>query len=267
MKEWIQSLPQKNFAFGKYSQSYQDELLQCIFANIGTRNVRPFCVEFGFNSRELTTGTGANVTRLIVDGRWDSLLIDGENENEAINLRRHFLTPENVCQVFAQYGVPKEPEYVSIDVDSTDLWLFAAVVKEYRAMVFSVEYNSHFPHDAAITFPNDTAESWRGDRGYGASLNALRMVAEANGYSLVWVVPRFDAFFVRNDLIADDTGRWVFDYFRWAECCSLPHHVPLFDSARASIFMDYRTYLTTGGDVAASKLAAQPVAQAVLCGR
>ncbi|NJL31158.1 MAG: hypothetical protein HC898_05740 [Phycisphaerales bacterium] len=141
MKTWIRELEHSNFKSGKYSQSYQDVLLDRIFENTGTHNSVPFCVEFGFNSPSLLGGSGANVAHFIVDKKWDSLLLDGDNEDPKINLYQHFLTPSNICELFARYNVPKEPEYVSIDVDSTDLWLFEALVKQYKAMVFSVEYN------------------------------------------------------------------------------------------------------------------------------
>ena len=178
MKSWIRELELHDFRSGKYSQSYQDVLLERIFENTGTRNAVPFCVEFGFDSSGLVGGTGANVARFILDHQWDSLLLDGANENAEIHLHKHFLTSSNICELFSQYDVPKEPELISIDVDSTDLWLFEAVVKQYRAMVFSVEYNANFPLDAAITFPNDQNERWQGDRGYGASLKALKLVAQ-----------------------------------------------------------------------------------------
>ncbi len=149
-------------------------------------NPTPFCVEFGFNSPEMLKGSGANVASLVLEKKWDSLLLDGDNENAAINLHRHFLTTSNICGIFQQYGVPKEPEYVSIDVDSTDLWLFEAILKKYKAMLFSVEYNANYPIDAAITFPNDPNERWQNDRGYGASLKALsyyQMLCPARNWS------------------------------------------------------------------------------------
>ncbi len=49
-------------------------------------------------------------------------------------------------------------------------------------LVFLVEYNAHFPLDAAITFPSDRQERGEGDRGYGAALKALTMVAQKHGY-------------------------------------------------------------------------------------
>ena len=185
MKKWIQGLNRRKFGHGSYSQSYQDELLKIVFENIGTVNKVPFCIEFGFNSQELVGGSGCNVAELVLNDGWDYLLFDGDNQNPSINLHRHFLTSENICALFQSYKVPKEPEYISIDVDSTDLWLFKALLKEYRAMVFSVEYNANYPLDKAITFPDNTDEHWEGDRGYGASLKALTVVASEQGYSLL----------------------------------------------------------------------------------
>ncbi len=264
MKAWISELAHLNFESGKYSQSYQDKLLDFVFEKIGTVNATPFCVEFGFNSPEMVEGSGANVAKLVLEDKWDSLLLDGDNENAAINLHRHFLTPSNICKIFEQYGVPKEPEYVSIDVDSTDLWLFKAILEKYKAMLFSVEYNANFPIDSAITFPNDPSERWESDRGYGASLKALNMVANENNYSLLWVVPGFDAFFIRNDLIDDGSGELCFPLKQWAPYTNLVCHKRLKNPQRVEIFMDYEVYVATNGDVGASQRAATPICRRTL---
>jgi hypothetical protein len=253
MKSWIKQLDQKRFSYGKYSQCYQDELLNIIFQNIGTTNSTPFCVEFGFDSTSLIGGEGANVTDLVINKKWSCLLLDGNNENPKINLHKHFLTSENICEIFRIHNVPQEPEYISIDVDSTDLWLFKAILKNYRAMLFSVEYNSHFPLEKAITFPNDTTQHWELDRAYGASLKALTMVASEHGYSLLWVVPCLDAFFIRNDLIDDASGQIVFPFQKWAYCTNLQLHRRLKNKERLGIFLDYEKYIASQGDLEKSR--------------
>lgn len=178
MKRWVEELEHARFGAGRYSQSYQDQLLDLIFANVATVNRPPYCVEFGFNSTSLTEGSGANVAKLVLEHGWQGLLLDGEHDNPAIGLHRHFLLPSNIAEVFRRYGVPQQPEYVSIDVDSIDLWLFEALLPAYPALVFSVEYNANYPLDAAITFPNDAQQHWQRDRGYGASLKALTLLAQ-----------------------------------------------------------------------------------------
>lgn len=204
-------------------------------------------MEFGFNHDELTGGSGANVAGLVIERGWDHLLFDGGHENLEINLHRHFLTSENIVSLFSRYSVPEEPEYISIDVDSIDLWLFRAVVKKYRAMIFSVEYNSNFPLNKAITTPNDVDFRWNGDRAYGASLRALNMVAESQGYSLLWVVPGLDLFFIRNDLIDDGSGNIVPPIEHWKKETCLPNHKPVRDDAKLRTFIDYEDYVSKPG--------------------
>ncbi len=131
-------------------------------------------------------------------------------------------------------------------------------------MLFSVEYNANYPIDAAITFPNDPNERWQNDRGYGASLKALNMVANAHDYSLLWVVPGLDAFFVRNDLIDDGSSEICFPLEKWASCTNHVCHKPVKDPQRVEIFMDYEVYVATNGDVEASQRAATPICRKTL---
>jgi hypothetical protein len=183
-----------------YSQSYQDGILEYIFANIGITN--KLCVEFGFNSETLTGGSGSNVANLVLNHDWKCVLLDGGFENKEINLHKEFLTPENIVSVFKKYLVPTEPDYVSIDVDSIDLWLMHAMLKGgFNPRVISIEYNSNFPIEMSVTVKK--SNKWNGDMIYGASLSALNKVADKFGYFLVAVCNQLDLFFVRWDLLED----------------------------------------------------------------
>lgn len=181
-----------------YSQGNQDEVLQAIFEKIGTTN--KFCVEFGMDSDELTGGNGANTARLILEEGWTGLLMDQGRQNSGINLWRETLTPENIAEVFVRRGVLLEPDYVSIDVDSIDLWLFRAMLESgYRPRVVSVEYNSNYAlHESVTARPGTTWQN--GDQCYGASLAALYRVGQEFGYHLIDAVAGMDVFFVRSDL-------------------------------------------------------------------
>lgn len=182
----------------RYSQGCQDEILKTIFDRIGTTN--KLCVEFGFDSTELTGGNGANTARLILEDGWKGLLLDRDRQNLLINLHQITLTPENLSSVLAFHNVPREVDYVSIDVDSIDLWLFRALLQSgYRPRAVSVEYNANYRLEESVTMrPGQTWQN--GDQCYGASLLALHRVAARFGYNLVDVAPQMDAFFVRGDL-------------------------------------------------------------------
>ena len=128
------------------SQKHQDGALAYIFQNIGVTN--KFYVEFGFNADNFEGGSGANSYVLHKHFGWKGLLLDGQHENPAINLHKEFILPENIASIFRKHNVPKEPDFVSIDIDSYDIWLFKALVTGgFRPRVLTVEYNA-FPPSA-----------------------------------------------------------------------------------------------------------------------
>lgn len=266
MKDWVRDLATRRFPKGTYSQGGQDGILEEIFRHIPPATSPPSCVEFGFNADSLDGGSGANTARLILEKGWRGTLLDDRRGNPAISLWRERLSASTVVNTFERLGVPRTPDYISIDVDSTDLWIFRALLPHYRASVYSVEYNSHFPLEASITFPDDPTERWQGDRGYGASLGALVDVAAENGYSLVAVEPRLDAFFVRDDLLENGSGMIAWPLSRWRSMSSLYHHGTLRNPQRSGLFLDYRVWRATG-DLAAARAAAAETCRRCLVGR
>ena len=264
MKDWVRDIAGRGRGGGRYSQGCQDGILGEIFRHVPTGNDPPFAVECGFNADSLVGGSGSNVARLVLEEGWRALLLDAGHENAAINLHREFLASNTVVAVLGRYGVPDEPDYVSIDLDSTDLWIFRAIVSRYRARVFSVEYNCHFPFGAAITFPDDPAETWEKDRGYGASLDALALVAVEHGYSLVAVAHGLDLFFVRNDFLEDGSGLPAPGLETWRGDTGCVTHPRLERPERAGMFLDYDVWRRTGGDVAAARRAALATSQRCL---
>ena len=229
-----------------YSQKNQDKIINAVFAQIPPKN--KFAVEIGFNADTLTGGSGSNTANLIINHNWTTLLIDAEYENKEINLHKHFLTSKNASQILKQHNCPKEPDYISIDIDSTDLWIMKAVLEDYKPTLMSVEYNSNFPPNLAITFPNNPQETWQNDKVFGASLKALTMVAEEFEYELVYVEKPLDAFFIRKDLN-------IFKKItRTHEYCNIANHKPC-TTGRESIMIDYEVYKNTKNEEEARKLA------------
>jgi hypothetical protein len=253
MHDWIRTLASRRFPAGPRSQGRQDAILAEIFGHVRTVNDPPFGVEFGFNSDWLDGGTGSNVATLVIEQGWRALLLDRSHENPAINLHREFLNAANVADVLVRRGVPAEPDYISIDVDSTDLWLFRALLARLRASVFSVEYNAHFPLGLAVTCDDQPDAPYAGDRAYGASLRALFAVAREFGYSLVAVDAPFDAFFIRDDLIDDGSGCIAPSLSCWRASTLRRIHRPVQDAARLARFIDYHTWVATAGDTEAAR--------------
>lgn len=195
---WINNI--KNNESSVCSQGGHDGVIDFIFKNIGTTN--RFCVEFGFNSKVFKYGS--NTAKLVIQNGWRCLLLDRMYKNPLINLHKVFITPENVCDIFKTFGCTKNPDYISIDIDSVDLWVFKALLasSDYRSRLFSVEYNSNFKLEESFTVKPGT--SWEnGDCVYGASLFALKTVAEEFGYCLIHAVKPFDLFFISRELVEE----------------------------------------------------------------
>ena len=178
-----------------YSQFGQDGIIQEIFKNIGTTN--KFCVEFGQNRPNFEE---SNTGFLRLDQKWDGLLMDLDAKHPSI--KNEMITSKNIVSLFHKYNVPLEPDFVSIDIDSCDLWVFKSIIQsEFKPRVLSVEYNPTYTDMSTV--PDDPEFRWQGDCVYGASLYALEYTGRMNGYTLVAVVYPVDCFFVRNDVLGN----------------------------------------------------------------
>ena len=227
------------------SQSGQDGVLEYIFSDEGIGSTNKYYIEIGFNSINFDGGSGANSYHLYRNG-WSGLLIDIENENPSINLRKHRVTADNIVSIFDLYGVPREPDYISIDIDSQDLWVLRALLSsgKYRPRVLTVEFNANLPFSSTVTVPlNFNQPGAEIDMLFGASAGALKMVAEEFGYSVVHVIDKLDLVLVRNDLLQGACPKPFFTYYykvaRVQHCIILPE--------RMFQWWDYATWQKTGG--------------------
>ena len=107
------------------SQGQQDLTLAKIFGAIGTTN--RFFVEFGFNGDSFETGSGANSEALYRQG-WRGLLLDGRRSNATINLHTVYIKSTTIASVFRAHRVPRHLDYLSVDIDSADLWVLRSIL-------------------------------------------------------------------------------------------------------------------------------------------
>ncbi|MEL0182037.1 MAG: hypothetical protein VW872_03125 [Candidatus Poseidoniales archaeon] len=237
---WISNI--QSHEVQHFSQGTQDGVIDFICENIEIRH--HYCVEFGFDSTSWEDCL-PNTKHLVQQRNWDHLLIDGNCHNPDMNLHQHFITSRNICDLFREHGVPEEPGFISIDLDSTDIWVTDALLENYRPSFFCVEFNPNFPIDAPVAFPDEPDEYWQFDRVMGSSLRALSMMATKHDYSLVYAgnyatSKHHDAFFIRDDLI--DTSQ-VPPLEAFAAT-----HVPLHEvciTGRENIYMNYEVWLET----------------------
>jgi len=157
-----------------------------IFSKIGTTN--KFCVEFGtYNALD------DNTTKLIRQDGWSGVYVecDEHQYNQIVfncmgfpvHVVKSFITAENINDVFRQGNVPFEFDFLSIDVDGMDYWLWKALT--YRPRVVFIEYNGiQVPPQLAVQEYNPN-NVWNHTRWFGSSLQSLVNLGKEKGYELV----------------------------------------------------------------------------------
>ena len=222
-KQWIEQLqsspravePGRLLSYGRkfFSQNDEDGIIQEIFQRIGTVNKK--FIEFG-----VADGLECNSRLLLMDG-WTGLWIDGsednvrgmrEREGDRLTARQLFITANNIDPTLGDWANghaenPAEIDLLSIDIDGNDYWVWQAI-ESINPRVVVIEYNASFPPPIRFLQPYRPDATWNGSSYYGASLDVLVELGTQKGYSLVGCcLAGVNAFFVRNDLLADSAGR------------------------------------------------------------
>ena len=159
------------------SQNGEDGVIEAIFAAIGLTN--RYFVEFGVED-----ATECNTAYLLQQG-WTGLMMDGGgvSHNPLATVQREHITAENINELFAKYDVPEEFDFLSIDIDGNDYWVWKALT--YRPRVVAIEYNASVPPELRRVIAYDPHFRWSGSDYFGASLRALAELGNGKGYELV----------------------------------------------------------------------------------
>jgi hypothetical protein len=195
--------------FKLYSQNDEDGILEEIFRRIGHGDGR--FVEFGVQN-----GFECNSAKLLIEG-WQGLWIE-LNAQSAARIREHFhsfiaagslmfrherVTAENIDALLVQTGFTGDIDFLSIDIDFNDYWVWKAV-EAARPRVVSIEYNASLRPPLSLVVPYSSDSAWNGGNYFGASLEALVRLAAKKGYRIVGCCfAGVNAFFVREDLCGD----------------------------------------------------------------
>jgi len=228
------------------SQGMQDAVIRQLVDQIG--DGRREYVEFGFDSTQhCSGGGGSNTCVLARDHGWSGLLLDVRNENPRINLRKAAVRSDTIAAVLTKWNVSYTVDYLSIDIDSADLWVMRAILAAgFRPRLLSLEYNSHYPWAAAITNPDPALHNtapipWDSHHScfYGASARALTIAASEFDYVPVALVYANDIFFMPRELAQSKSVPEI-DVSR-VQLLELHMHAPLKPSQAAQL-LDYAAY-------------------------
>lgn len=176
-----------------YSQGGEDGVINEIFNRIGTTN--KFCVDLGaYNAVE-----SSNVAHLIDQG-WSGILIDGsaKSANPKVEVFNHFVTAENVNDLLRAHNCPQKFDFLSIDLDGNDFWVWQALEFEPRALI--IEYNGHVPANVSSVIDYEPDFQFKWTDYFGASLLAFKELGAKKGYTLVYADRAgVNCLFVHND--------------------------------------------------------------------
>ncbi len=168
-----------------------------------------FCVEFG--ARDGTWGL--QVRELLETLKFGGLLIEGDPEMAAglqckfedhpdVRAVQSFITAENIESLFESGGVPETFEFMLVDIDGNDWYVWNAITR-FRPSIVCIEYNPAHAPPAAFRIDYDPAFQWSGDDYYGASFRTLVDLATEKGYRLAHVSSNGDNLYFVADEVVD----------------------------------------------------------------
>lgn len=181
-----------------YSQNGEDgillKLVELLYEDTKDKNY----VELGVEN-----GTECN-TRILRENSWNGLQLDGGHENLDINLRKEFITKENVNELLRKYDVPSHIHCLSVDIDFNDFYCLQEILRKYTCDIIICEYNAtHLPNeDKVVPYIADMAWEKYQTNFFGVSLLTLNKLCASRGYKLVCCDSMgVNAFFVREKLL------------------------------------------------------------------
>jgi hypothetical protein len=204
-KESVTDLSEVEFQV--FSQWGDDGIIQYMVNKLNIPN-KTF-IEFGVeNYRE------SNTRFLLINNNWTGLVIDGSPENVEyikkdiicwaceLYAEASFITAENINDLLARPGFGEEIGILSVDIDGNDYWVWKAITN-IKPVIVIAEYNSIFGKNTFWTIPYDPGFVRKRDHTityYGASLQALCMLADEKGYEFVGCNSKGNnAYFIRKD--------------------------------------------------------------------
>jgi hypothetical protein len=208
-KKNIQSLGEGEFQV--FSQRGEDGIIQYIISQVEIPN--KIFIEFGVENY-----TESNTRFLLINNNWSGLVMDSDKRNIRfiqkdfiywkydLTAYHRFITEEDINSLINQFTNCEDIGLLSIDIDGNDYWIWSAV-EVIKPRIVICEYNSIFGPKAKVSVPYspnfDKKKAHYSNLYFGASLSALRHLAEEKGYDFIGTGEAgVNAFFVRKDISA-----------------------------------------------------------------
>jgi hypothetical protein len=158
----------------------------------GLPEMAPICVDIGASD-----GLNQSNSLFLYMHGWQGLSIEA-NENAFATLEVFYgeylpwvklchkrITPQSSCQLLERYQIPQHFGFLSLDIDSFDYEVLAALLQSYRPTLICAEINEKIPPPLRFWVPYRPEHVYTGDHFYGMSLQALADLATVHDYQLV----------------------------------------------------------------------------------
>lgn len=153
-----------------YSQFGEDGIIDTVFKIIGTTN--KFYVDIGAGDGK----TISNIYNLSLKG-WTGIGFEGAGSVPIRHIYQHRISAENIVELFDRYQVPQNLDFLSLDIDSIDLYVLAQLMKHgLRPRLICAEYNASFGLNEDKCVIYDSNLTWNGSWYYGASYLAFKKI-------------------------------------------------------------------------------------------
>ncbi|MEN9655068.1 MAG: hypothetical protein RL235_1180, partial [Chlamydiota bacterium] len=173
-----------------------DGIIEKIFRAVGATS--KYYVDFGASDGHVCS----NTKYLREFYGWHGLQMDGRHQDASIHLFREYVTAENIVPLLRKYSVPKEFDFLSLDIDYNDFYVWKALLQEFSPRVVCIEYNCVFGPDQDKVIVYDPNSSWDCTDYYGASALAMFRLGKHFGYTLIYQESNaVNLFFVRDDVL------------------------------------------------------------------
>ncbi len=188
-----------DFKYDRFSQHGEDGIIEKIIEILPEKD--KYCVEFG-----AWDGIAMSNTRnLIINKGYSAVLIEGDSAKfeelkrnyaqipNVITINRFvgFGEDDNLDQILKDTPVPSDFDFLSIDIDGNDYYVWKAM-KNYSPKVVCIEFNHTIPTEVEFVQPPDHSVN------QGVSLLSLVKLGKEKGYELV-AVSIVNAFFVKKE--------------------------------------------------------------------
>jgi hypothetical protein len=200
-----------DYEFKIFSQFGDDGIIQYLIKNVEIRN--NIFIEFGVENY-----MESNTRFLMMHNNWSGFVMDGSKEamdslkkrswywKYDLTQKAVFINKENINGLLENTGF-SDIGILHIDIDGNDYHILNTIeLSKLNPSIIIMEYNSVFGKDRAITVPYDKdfirTKYHYSNLYYGASLPALKYLANKKGYSLIACNNAGNnSYFVRKDLL------------------------------------------------------------------